>query len=289
MRHRLVNLGNVLLGVLIGALMTGLLWSTSPASAVSIVLSALVTIGVVVVVERFRKPDLRLEVAEPVTDANGWRVAVVHLRNARLPWILQWMSRDPAMECHGTVTFCTLDRSPLPPGPMPIRWSKDEQPIGLQHFIDKEGRKQHSPLFRHSPRRRGLRLLSRVIDSTIEHTRAVDLNPFLSPSVVHVYPDEEAQLAVVVRHNDTNDSCYGWSNQNYRFGGLSPWVLKKGEYRAHIKITSSSRKIDDWFRLVDDGTQAGLRLEPDKRPRGATAHRLRKWFGSVPGNRGAGA
>ena len=91
-----------------------------------------------------------------------------------------------------------------------------------------------------------------------------------------MYPDEEAQLAVV-RHNDTNDSATDGATRTtalvvclhgYSEGRVS------GSHQDYVL----SRKIDDWFRLVDDGTQAGLRLEPDKRPRGATAHRLRKWF-----------
>jgi len=233
----------------------------------SIVVGGAITLGAVYTVEKYRRPDLRFRIPEPISDKSGWRFAVINLVNLPLPWRLGWASRDGAMQCHGNITFLSMDGEELFKQAMPFRWSRADQPTAIRHFIDKA--KKRPPVFRNSKANRKFRLLSELLHGAIENvisdTLTIDQNWFSVSPTVDIYPgdpEDRAQFAVVVRLNDEEEYCYGWSNHNYRYGGRSPWALKKGQYLVDVYVHTSAGTVTERFKLTDEGSREGLRLEP---------------------------
>jgi hypothetical protein len=109
-------------------------------SVLEIVLGALVAIVVTIVVENLRKPRLTLRLAQhhdvaypPGRPATNVRFLALDLGNQPLPRIFRWMSRNAALQCHGTIEFHHLDGQSVFARAMPIRWSGSPEPVPL-HF-----------------------------------------------------------------------------------------------------------------------------------------------------------
>jgi hypothetical protein len=202
-------------------------------------IGAVLAILTTITVEWFRKPALRLHIAQPHDNdysgrpgspAQKARFLYLTVRNLSLPWLVRWMSRNPATDVWGIISFHHIDDGQDVFGrSMPIRWSgSTEPPIAVAGgvVIDSEW----------------LRLL---------HRRDIQ-------------PGEEENMDVAARFDDDRP-CYGWSNENYFSNPLwrNPrWELGPGRYIVRVEIRSSGQKFMDCFRLCNEGTRDSFRLEP---------------------------
>ena len=108
----------------------------------SIVAGGVITILVTIVVEVLRQPKLRLVAASAVDNtydagrpATSGRYLYVDLVNDPLPWFARWMSRSPALQCTGTITFHHLDGQQFFARHMPVRFSRTPEPVAVQFVV----------------------------------------------------------------------------------------------------------------------------------------------------------
>ena len=107
-------------------------------TALEVILGAIVAILITILIENLRKPKLELRLAEhhdstypPGRPATNVRFLAVDLVNKPLPRLFRWMSRSPALQCHGTMTFHHLDGQNVFGRAMPIRWSGSPEPVPI--------------------------------------------------------------------------------------------------------------------------------------------------------------
>ncbi len=98
-------------------------------------LGTLTSAVITVTFEKLRKPRLVLSVLDPTDmqfDANqpaqNMRVLRVGLSNVPLWKGFSWMYRNPALQCHGEISFHRVDGTPLFPARMPLRWAGAPEP-----------------------------------------------------------------------------------------------------------------------------------------------------------------
>ena len=108
-----------------------------------VVVGAIIAVIITIFIENLRKPKLELKIAPPVDrkyqdrPANSVRFLGLYLVNKPLPFFAKWMSRNAALQCHGTITFHHLnDGQNFFGRAMTIRWSGSPEPISLQFGID---------------------------------------------------------------------------------------------------------------------------------------------------------
>jgi len=192
-----------------------------------------------ILLEKLRKPKLELRIVSPIDvnfekkPAKKARFLGLELVNNPLIKIFRWMSRNAAIQCHGTITFYHLDGQKVFDRTMPIRWSNSLQPIAMNFEIDG---KRYS---------------------------ISDLNQFTLEPKIDVYPGESERIDLAARFDEENES-YGWSNQSYFSDPpwRNPdWKLSKGRYLIYITITSSGDKCKGLFRLINDVGQKDFRIE----------------------------
>jgi hypothetical protein len=212
-----------------------------------VVLGAIIAILITIRVEKLRKPELELRIAPPKDIEYQDRPATVarftglELVNKPLPrWARRWMSREAAMQCHGTITFYHLDDGQNVFGRvMRIRWADailSPEPIPIRGFVDS-------------------------VQITI-----IDPTRFTLESRIDVHPgeDERQRLDVAARF-DNEDECYGWNNESYLSDPpwRNPnWKLSKGRYLVRVTVLSAGEKCTGIFRLVNDVAQQDFRIEP---------------------------
>lgn len=211
-----------------------------------VVLGAIIAILTTIWVEKLRKPELELRIAPPKDIEYQDRPATVarftglELINKPLPrWARGWMSREAAMQCHGTITFHHLDGQDVFGRVMRIRWADatlSPEPIPIRGFVD--GRQ------------------ITIIDPT----------RFTLESRIDVHPgeDERQRLDVAARF-DNEDECYGWNNESYFSDPpwRNPdWKLAKGRYLVRVTVLSTGEKCTSIFRLVNDVAQQDFRIGP---------------------------
>lgn len=205
-----------------------------------IVVGAIIAILIPLRIESLRKPKLKLKLTEPQdsnyenSPASVARFLLVKLVNEQLPrWASWWMSRDAALQCHGTITFHHLDGQNIFGRAMPFRWRASPEPGSIElKFDDKR-------LF--------------ITDRT-----AFNLEPRMD-----VYPGEAQQLGVIARFDNEPD-CYGWSNESYfsEPKWRNPaWRLPPGRYLVRVTVISAGSKCTSVFRLSNDVSQPDFRLE----------------------------
>ncbi len=184
------------------------------------VIGAVLAILTTIAVEVFRKPALRLQIGQPHdNDYGGWAVSPAQrarflylaVCNLSLPWPVRWMSRNPATDVWGIITFHHIDDGQDVFGrSMPIRWSgSTEPPIAAARGV--------------------------VIDS--ELLRSLHRRD--------IQPGEEEPMDVAARFDDDR-SCYGWSNENYFSDPQwrNPrWELGPGRYIARVEIRTSGQEV----------------------------------------------
>src|SRR5258708_25788793 len=104
---------------------------------IEVLAGAVIAIAVTILVENWRRRELRLLLIPTPTPAQypdgrparSGRYVGLNLHNAQLPWIARWMSRDAALQCHGSITFHHLDGQDVFGRAMPIRWAQAPEPV----------------------------------------------------------------------------------------------------------------------------------------------------------------
>jgi hypothetical protein len=211
-------MGLTILGAIIGSIIAGL---------------------ITIWIETLRKPRLELELMAPVDmtfqnqPAHDMRSLRVQLTNRSLPRWIRWMYRNPALQCHGNISFHHLDGQNVFGRSMILRWAAAPEPNPLEIMIGNQ---------------RGL-----VFDPVrITHLQKMD-----------IYPSESADIDIAVKL-DNEVECYGWSNESY-FSNQpwrpENWRLNPGRYIVRVAIFSSGETISKLFRLINDVPQQDFRLE----------------------------
>ena len=204
-----------------------------------VVLGAIIVIFVTIALELLRKPNLGFEIFPPKDmefdnqPANRMRAVCLKLVNRPLPKWARWMSRNPALQCHGNITFHHLDGQNIFGRSMIVRWSGAPEPNPLRIQIGNiEG-------FVFDPVR-------------ITHIQKMD-----------IYPGESAEIDIAARF-DNEPECYGWSNESYF--STPPWRtvqwrLSPNRYIVKVTIFSSGETFSKIFRLINDVEQQDFRIE----------------------------
>jgi hypothetical protein len=135
------------------------------------------------------------------------------------------MSRNAALQCHGTITFHHLDGPNVFGGSMPIRWSGSPEPVQAQIIIG------------------------------TSHGVIIDPNRWNTESRVDLYPDEARKVDIAAKF-DNEPECYGWSNLNYLSNPewRNPdFKLNCGRYLVvYVTVVSGGQRCSREFRLVND-------------------------------------
>lgn len=203
------------------------------------ILGAILAILTTIFVEYLRRPRLQLAIG-PVEEqnyighpANHKRALRLKVENLPLPKWAGWMSRNPALQCGGYITFHHLDGQNVFGRSMIIRWPESPEPIPLIFRID--GKEAH------------------ILDPariTLEQRK-------------DVFPGESEIIDVACRY-DNDEECYGWNNESY-FSDPAwrnpSWKLSRGRYLVSITIASSGQKCMGLFRLINDVGIKDFRLE----------------------------
>jgi hypothetical protein len=209
-------------------------------TVLEVVLGAIIAIVITIWVESLRKPRLSLgiipykDVSYSNRPASSARFLYLELKNEPLPRLFRWMSRNPALQCHGTITFHHLDGQNIFGRAMPIRWSGSPEPVGMPIKIE------------------DIQLL--IFDPS-----RYTLTPRMD-----VYPGESETLDVAARF-DEEEECYGWSNENYFSDPIwrnPDWRLPGGRYLVKVVVETAGEKITGIYRLIGDVRRQDFRLEP---------------------------
>ncbi|OIP32311.1 MAG: hypothetical protein COW04_00395 [Deltaproteobacteria bacterium CG12_big_fil_rev_8_21_14_0_65_43_10] len=203
------------------------------------VLGSIIAALITIYIEVLRKPCLQLQVVPPVDmsfngqPANRMRSVRVRLINRPLPRWVGWMYRNPALQCHGNITFHHLDGQNIFGRSMILRWVRAPEPNPLRIQIGHE---------------QGL-----VFDPVrITHIQKMD-----------IYPNESEVIDIAARF-DNEPECYGWSNESYFSVPLwrtPSWRIETGRYIVKVNVLSSGKTISALFRLINDVGQTDFRLE----------------------------
>lgn len=207
---------------------------------VSIVAGAVLAIVTTISVERLRQPKLRLRILPPGESpyppgrpAKHGRYLAIELVNEPLAVLFRWMSRNPALQCHGTITFHNVDGERFFAAAMPLRFVRSPQPIPMEIVLGEQ------------------------------HGVVIDPMRLSEDSRVDVFPGESTPIDVAVKF-DSEEVCYGWSNLNY-FSEPPwrhpDWKLPQGRFLICITVVSSGQKCARIFRLLNQGGPKDFRLE----------------------------
>lgn len=200
---------------------------------------AILAILTTIVTESLRKPSLKMQIYKAgdanYTDrpAKKARFLYLELINRPLPKVFRWLSRNAALQCHGTITFHHLDGTNVFGRPMQIRWTNLPEPTPAILVI---GEKRY-PFF--DPRK-------------FEHFSRVDVH------------SGESEIFNVASRFDDDDDCFGWSNESYYVEPIwrnQNWKLPKGRYLVHVSIISAGEKCQSLFRLINDVGLNDFRIE----------------------------
>ncbi len=218
----------------------------APVSFISlfqIVLGTLLSICFIIWMEFVRQPNLRLSIPPQVDlhynqnyPAQRIRSLRLSISNKNLPLLLRWLMRMPAQKCHGTISFYDSVGKNIFNRSMEIRWIRSPEPVPIQGFV-------------------GVQKLT-IIDP-------IRLTPELNWDI---YPGMEELFDVVARF-DTDEECFGWSNQSYFSNPIwrNPnWRIPSGKYFIKVEIFSSGRLCAGTFRLINDLSIDDCRLEKIK-------------------------
>ncbi len=200
-------------------------------SILGVVIGGIITIGTAIYIENLRRSRLLLDLCEPRDNdyrgqhrpAERARFVNLTLHNTDLPRWARFMSRSPATQCHGTITFHHLDGQNIFGRSMPIRWHGVPEPLPMQIVA-------------------GDRTLL-LYDPLVSIMQKVD-----------GYPGEHRVLNVAVRFDD-EENCFGWCNENYFSDPIwrnPQWQLSKDRYLVKVTITSAGQKCSRTFRLLNN-------------------------------------
>lgn len=215
---------------------------------IPVVLGGLITIATAIFIEWLRKPRLELNIDPAVENnydsrfpARVGRFTYLRIKNKELPLMVRWMARNPALQCHGTISFHDMSGQNIFGREMPIRWSDAPEPV--------------TPAF------------------TIGGTHVIVHDPARIAAIERrdIYPGESERVDIVARF-DSDTACHGWTNANYFTNPQwrnPDWILPQGNYLAQVSVVTSGQKCVEVFRIINSSTNRGdLRIEP-KQPNDA--------------------
>ena len=209
-------------------------------SALGVIIGCIVTIATTIFVEWLRKPRIHIDI-DPHADvpfkvgpAREARFLYVRVRCKQLPGIARWMSRNPALQCHGMISFHDLEGQDIFGRAMPLRWSDAPEPVA-PHAI-------------------------------INNVSVALIDPDRISMIAHrnIYPGESERADIGVRFDD-DDDCYGWSNENYFSDPQwrNPrWRLRTQCFLARVMVKSAGDRSSGLFRVVNYSSRRDFRLEP---------------------------
>jgi hypothetical protein len=225
------------------------MWSLIAGAGLGAVLGGILTILITIFVEYLRSPSLELSLGDhprhfsypDTAPAQLSRALTVRLTNKPLRGP-RWMTRAPALQCRGTVTFHHLDGQNIFGRSMEGRWCNSVEPaaIGAEGELERIG----------------------APDERIK-LRIMDPARIVAKSRIDVYPGESELLDIAVRLND-EQACYGWNNETYFIPTpwRNPvWKLERGRYLVSVSVVSSGQTCWNLFRLINDVPADDFRLE----------------------------
>ncbi len=183
-----------------------------------VLFGGLITVLTAVIVERWRKPKIRIEVAQaidmsyPAAPAQKARFVVVRVRNIALPRVCRWMLRNAAERCVATISFHHLDGQKVFSDNMNARWSSSPEPLNHIAYL------------------------------------------FWSVFRVEIYPGEKEILNVAAKFDQDLD-CFGWCDENYHSTPQwrnPKWQLPPCRYLVQVTVRSAGETEKRIFRLVND-------------------------------------
>lgn len=204
-----------------------------------VVLGAIIAILVTIALEILRKPNLCFEIIPPKDmefnnqPANRMRAVCLKLVNSALPKWARWMSRNPALQCHGNITFHHLDGQNIFGRSMVVRWAGAPEPNPLRIQI------------------------GNLEGSVFDPVRITQMQK------MDIYPGESAEIDIAARFDDEPE-CYGWSNDSYFSNPpwrTVEWCLPPNRYIVKVTIFSSGETFSKNFRLINDVGQQDFRIE----------------------------
>ena len=214
-------------------------------SGIGVFIGCLITIATAMFVEWLRKPRLAIDITEaadnnygPQFPAQAGRFTYLRVHNRPLPALVRWMSRAPALQCHGVVTFHDMTGQDIFGRSMPIRWSDAPEPVTPQVTVGGTHVLIHDP--------------ARI--AAIERQ--------------DIYPGESERMDLVARFDQDAD-CYGWTNAGY-FSNPKwrnpDWKLPQGNFLARVSIVTAGEQCVEVFRIINSSAQrTDLRIEPKQR------------------------
>ena len=201
-------------------------------------LGVIIAIAFTIFIENLRKSKLQIInisfIDKEYTNkypAQNARFLVVEIQNKPLPKFVKWMSRNPALHCHGYVSFHYMDGQNIFGRNMQLKWS--DQPLPTTLWIQTNNEK-------------------------------IGISNFQSSfNTIDAFVGEKYKLDVAAKF-DEDSECYGWTYENEFSDPLwrnKNWKLKEGQYLVHITIISSGEKCEEIFRLINSIQRTDFRLE----------------------------
>jgi hypothetical protein len=135
-----------------------------------------------------------------------------------------WLTRYPASRCYGYIMFYDIEGTKMVESKMEIRWVATHQPIPIRGEVNGKAIVMY------------------------------DLERLIPQSYMDIHPGNTEIIDVAVRPiNDGN--CYGFCNESYFSKGLlSPkWKMGLGQFIVKIELMTPSNKIEEVFRLLNQG------------------------------------
>jgi hypothetical protein len=210
-------------------------------SVLQIVAGAVISIVFVVWMEYVRQPKLKLSIVSPVDKifdgnypARKFRSLRLCVSNKNLPFLLRWLLRIPAQNCYGKISFHMLDGQNVFGREMQIRWTDSPEPTPI--FANVGGQ----PALIYDTER---------------------LTPRYNRDV---FPGTDGEILDVAVRFDSDNECYGWSNESYfsEPKWRNPkWKLDAGIYLVRVEIFTTGKRIKETFRLINNVTISDFRLE----------------------------
>ena len=194
---------------------------------ISVIFGAVVAIITTIIVENLRRPRLIINIAKPTDNdypqdhpAKHARFLCLEVKNKPLTKLTRWMSRNTAVQCHGTISYHHLDGQNICKRSMMTRWSESPEPTGFP--IIHEGK-------------------------TFFY---LDLSKMTNK--LDIPPGEIGRFDVAVRFDEESE-CYGWNNDSYFSQPIwrnPDWKLPPGRYLVKITIYSAGEKCVQVFRMI---------------------------------------
>jgi len=196
-------------------------------TALGAFLGAALSLFASIATEYQRKPKLKLSFETPPrvqtnpdnAPAKHSKFLRVYVTNRPMTRSLSWLGRSAAYQATGDIQFYHLDDgAPVFARAMPIRWSGSDEPVSYQ-----------------------------LVNGEIQHI--FDPAKYNAAFRRDCFPGLPELVDVAARF-DSDEDCFGWSNESYLKGWRNPeFKLPKGRYLVRITIRSSGDNVSGVFKL----------------------------------------